>query len=253
MFKYPIAAAMAAQAAASQWKGGEFKTKETFKYGKFRARIQSDNKLGTIASLFLFWDCQNIEERQKGWNEIDVEIVPSITKHPYSTNIIWENKTMDQEYVDPFIPGTDWHIYEIHWTPDYVSWAVDNKIVRKVENTPAVRFLTKEQHLVMDYWIAANGAWADGFNSAGMPWYAKYDWVETYKYTGGNEFELHWRDDFNQFDETRWAKSDGWGSPGGATAYKAEQVYVKDGELYLKLEPNSWKTETETEPEEFLS
>ena len=34
-----------------------------------------------------------------------------------------------------------------------------------------------------------------------MPWYVLYDYVEVYKYdVDRDEFELDWRDDFNQFD-----------------------------------------------------
>ena len=35
---------------------GEIMTHETFRYGKFRASIQGSGQLGTIASLFTFWN-----------------------------------------------------------------------------------------------------------------------------------------------------------------------------------------------------
>ena len=69
------------------------KTKEKFTYGKFVARILCNNKPGTVTSFFTFWD--GPDWSIEGWNEIDVEIVPSITDNPLSTNIISENKVED--------------------------------------------------------------------------------------------------------------------------------------------------------------
>ena len=44
---------------AEAWRSGEVKTRETFKYGKFVARIQGDNKLGTVTSFFTYWNGPN--------------------------------------------------------------------------------------------------------------------------------------------------------------------------------------------------
>ena len=43
-----------------------------------------------------------------------------------------------------------------------------------------------------------------------MPWYCQYDYVEAYVFDPLlNEFNLHWRDDFNAFDSGRWHKASG--------------------------------------------
>lgn len=90
MYKYSVAiAASLFGLAEANWKSGEVKTRETFKYGKFKARIQGDNKLGTVTSFFTYWNGPNWSVQ--GWNEIDIEIVPSVSGNPYSTNIIWQN------------------------------------------------------------------------------------------------------------------------------------------------------------------
>jgi beta-glucanase (GH16 family) len=38
-----------------------------------------------------------------------------------------------------------YHVYEIEWTPDYISWTVDGKLVRKTmaSNSAGVRFTNK--------------------------------------------------------------------------------------------------------------
>ena len=83
-----FASVLALASMASAYKSGEVATYETFTYGRFTARIQGDGKPGTVTSFFTYWHGPNWS--QEGWNEIDVEIVPSIYGNPFSTNIIWQ-------------------------------------------------------------------------------------------------------------------------------------------------------------------
>ena len=92
MFKY-LSAATLLNFTEANWRSGECKTKETFKYGKFVTKMQGANKLGTVTSFFTYWKGPNWTAA--GWNEIDVELVPSKTENPYSTNIIWQWQTQD--------------------------------------------------------------------------------------------------------------------------------------------------------------
>ena len=69
---------------------GEIKTTETFQYGKFITRMKSEDKYGTVASFFTYWIGPNWQVGE--WNEIDVEIVPSMSlsgQSDFSTNIIY--------------------------------------------------------------------------------------------------------------------------------------------------------------------
>jgi len=75
------------------WKSGEVMTHETYKYGKFIAKIKGDDKLGTCTSFFTFWKGDDQERWNRGgWSEIDVELVPSSSWGTYSTNVIWQNQ-----------------------------------------------------------------------------------------------------------------------------------------------------------------
>ena len=52
--------------------------------------MKSPNSYGTCASFFTYWTGPNWEVGE--WNEIDVEIVPSmqaVATSPFSTNIIY--------------------------------------------------------------------------------------------------------------------------------------------------------------------
>jgi hypothetical protein len=83
------------QQGGKEWKSGEVMTYETYKYGKFIAKIKGDDKLGTCTSFFTFWKGDSSERwHMGGWSEIDgVEFVPSDPAGTYSTNIIWQHAT----------------------------------------------------------------------------------------------------------------------------------------------------------------
>ena len=123
----------------------------------------------------------------------------------------------------------------IEWTPDYVAWKVNGRVCRKTEGTQDVHFLTEAQNLFLDFWTPTFAGWGDDFNDTGMPWYTWYDYVqvETYNQWTG-QFELHWRDEFDYFDEDRWFKSNGWGL-GSSTFYK-DNVYTENGALVFKMD-----------------
>ena len=85
-----VALTSLASSTLAKYYSGEVKTKETYQYGKFRTSMQSQNHYGTVASFFTYWDGPNWNVG--GWNEIDVEIVPSVQgwgQSPFSTNIIY--------------------------------------------------------------------------------------------------------------------------------------------------------------------
>lgn len=111
--------------------------------------MKCGNHNGTVASFFTYWNGPGYFEG--GWNEIDVEIVPSVQANhnePFSTNLIYgagSGHTQEQSYKPVSHDWNAFHTYEIQWTPDYVSWAVDGKEVRKTmaKNSAGVRFMNK--------------------------------------------------------------------------------------------------------------
>ena len=89
-----VASALIARSQAYDFVSGEVKTWETFTYGTFETRMKCGNHNGTVASFFTFWDGPNWSDGQ--WNEIDIEIVPSVQsqhKEPFSTNLIFGSGT----------------------------------------------------------------------------------------------------------------------------------------------------------------
>ena len=230
-----------ASAAQANYLSGEVRSQEWFHYGKFVAKMQNPMKMGTVQSFFTY----TAQDWPHGWNEIDVEVVPSVTENPFSMNIIWKDGAQDHNYATGFHPGTDWFTYTVEWTPDYVSWYVNDKLVRKSEGQEDVHFLDMPTQLMMNFWTPCWSPWNDYFDDAEMPWYAKYDFVEVYDYDQDKkEFNLKWRDDFNTFDSKKWYASDNWGFENNSSLFMSSQVYVEDGSLVLKMDYNDGHART---------
>lgn len=242
-----LAAVFTEAALCSQYYSGAIQTKDYYQYGKFKASIKTGNHYGTVASFFTYWDGPNWHESE--WNEIDVEIVPSVQsqgKSPFSTNLIYgdgHSKQEEQKYVDFDHNWDAFHTYEIEWTPDYISWTVDGKQVRRSESSSsrAVRYTNKKQKLEMNFWTPTWNSWGGGRNDSNMPWYVYYDWIEAYSYDhSSKQFHLTWRDDFNgsRFSKpssSRWHISDGATFGSNSSMFVNAHVYLWDGSLCLKM------------------
>ena len=83
-----------------------------------------------------------------GWRSIEHEIVPSMENAPLSVDLSWSdgsNRLQKHDQAQNFFPGTDWHTYEIEWTPEHVSLSVDGQLYQKSEKgEPGVDMQTKE-------------------------------------------------------------------------------------------------------------
>lgn len=124
--KASIFAAAALIGCANCYYSGEIRTREPFRYGKFKTRIKAPDEKGTVTSFFTFWNGQpDLPWSVAEWEEIDIEIVPSKAANPLSSNIIWRNRQMDFEYYPNFDPMDDWHDYEIIWKPNEIIWYLD--------------------------------------------------------------------------------------------------------------------------------
>ena len=49
--------------------------------------MKNPGKMGTVQSFFTY----TAQDWPHGWNEIDIELVPSMQDSPYSMNIIWRD------------------------------------------------------------------------------------------------------------------------------------------------------------------
>ena len=202
--KFAITLVATAGVALADFKSGSVATYEKYTYGKFVSKMKNPNKDGTVASFYTYWDGPGFYPG--GWNEIDMNVVPSVKDTPMSTNVIYgdgHNKIENHKYADRAVADNDWHTYAMEWTPEYISFSVDGRRVRRIEKDDyeSVHFMHKAQSLRMNFWTPTFHAWGADFTDEDMPWYLLFDYVEAYKYNPDtNNFDLDWRDDFNEFD-----------------------------------------------------
>ena len=240
MMKFTASLIAVIGVAEANFRSGSVSTFEKFQYGKFVTRMKTPDRKGTVASFFTYWDGPNFSP--ENWNELDMEIVPSVSENPFSMNIIYgdgHDRVESHDYAHGFNPHDEWHVYEMEWTPHYISWSVDGHEMRHVAlgHDPAVDHLQKAQSLRMNFWTPTFHSWGAGFNPVDMPWYVEYDYVEVYTYDiEHNEFMFHWRDDFNHFDSGKWHKAAGSFENNTSTFYP-NNVYTNQGHLVLKMEP----------------
>lgn len=219
--------------ATANYISGEVRSQEKFMYGKFKIRMAGADKMGTVTSFFTYV-CQDYPH---GWNELDIELVPSMSTNPFSMNIIWKDGQQDHNYATGFFPKDEFNTYTLEWTPNYVAWYINDHLVRKTEGTEDVHFMTQPTQLMMNFWTPTWSPWNADFSETNLPWEAKYDFIETYTYNAyTNAFDFHWRDDFDTFDSAKWYSSDNWGFEGNSTLFIKDQVSVKDGNLVLTLD-----------------
>ena len=238
--KFILSLLSVAGVAHANWKSGSVSSYEKFTYGKFVARMKAPDRKGTVSSFFTYWDGPNFYPG--GWNELDIEVIPSVDTNPMGTRVIFgdgHNKLEDHDYARNFTPHDDWHTYEMEWTPDYISFSVDGHEVRHLPATSveAVNYLNKAQSIRMNFWTPTFHSWASGFDPIDMPWYLLFDYIEVYTYDELlHQFDFHWRDDFDAFDSGRWHKASG-GFEANSSVFYPSQVYTSGGNLVLKMEP----------------
>ena len=225
---------LTSQVQSKQYKGAEYRTKDSFLYGRFETSYKSFEKDGALASFFTYHDGGG------EWNEIDIEIMGRYNNE-VQFNAITPGQTnhVRAEYVN-FNPSADFHTYAFEWTPDYVAWFIDGNEVYR-QTGAHVLTLTEPQKIMMNVWAPAYINWAGSINDVTLPAFAYYDWVKYYAYTPdsgnygtNNNFSLKWTDDFESWDQSRWDKaSHTW--DGNNSDLIHDNAVFNDGKLILCL------------------
>lgn len=221
------------------YKGAEYRTKASFLYGRFEARFKPANREGVVSSFFTYAEISNLSE----WNEIDYEFLGRYENH-VQVNVISPNQINHENnrYLD-FNPYADFHTYAFEWTPDYIAWFVDGIEISR-QTGSHIQQINRAQKIMMNIWPPAYEGWVGVLDPSGLPARSYYDWVSYSTYTpgsgstgSGNNFTPSWNDDFNTFDQNRWAKaSHTW--QGNNSDFILENAVITDGMLILCLTDN---------------
>jgi hypothetical protein len=237
------------------YRGAEYRTIGTMKYGRFEVRMRSAQVSGMLSSFFTYYDPAN------PWNEIDIESMGRYSGEiQFNTIVPTQGDNHVQRQPLWFNPHAAFHVYAIEWTPDYVAWKADGVEVYR-QTGSHIGQLIEPQKLMMNVWQPSDVNWAGTFNPAKLPVYAYYDWVKYYAYTPGvgDNFTLQWMDEFNTFDPTRWQKATHtW--DGNNCQFVQENAVLNGGYLILCITDSAHSgysggqvEDTDTEPPHLIS
>ena len=199
---------------AKLYRGAEYRTIQSYLYGRYEVRMQSAAGHGVVSSFFTYRDyhAEGLSGTQH-WNEIDLEWMGKLN-NKVSTNVIIQNEWGDASEVFLTVnPHLDFTTYAIEWTPQAIRWYQGDRLIRTVSGERADS-VYHPQKLMMNIWQPSNTTWAGSFNPDILPVYAFYDWASYAAYDPGNgsvgtdnDFTPVWVDDFDSWDMTRWQKA----------------------------------------------
>jgi beta-glucanase (GH16 family) len=219
---------------AKDFKGAEYRTKQSYTYGRFEANYKSPYREGVLASFFTYHD------GGISWNEIDIEIMGRYDNDvQFNTITPGQTNHVRHQFVD-FNPHLDFHTYAFEWTPDYVAWFIDGEEVYR-QTGAHISTLNLPQKIMMNIWNPVYENWAGKWNPDILPSFAYYDWVSYYSYTPGagsygtgNNFTHQWTDNFDSWDQSRWDKATHTFG-GNNCDFIRENAVFNDGKLILCL------------------
>lgn len=218
------------------YKGAEYRTKESYIYGRFEARYKPPRGDGIISSFLTYHEITSSNE----WNEIDFEILGRYDHDVQVTSIGPGQKCRNShQYVD-FNAHEDFHAYAFEWTPDYIAWFIDGDEVYRQTQDHIIEF-KYDQKIMMNLWISNWEPWVGHFDERVLPLFAYYDWISYASYTPGsgntgtdNNFSFQWKDDLDYWDQNRWEKATHTFG-GNLVDFTPENIVFKDGVMILCL------------------
>ena len=216
-------------------RGAELRTRERVLYGKFEARYKPAQGEGLVSSFFVY----NDDTPNTPWVEVDIELLGRFPRVVDMNTIT--NTSHLRTHFNPFNTHLDFFEYGFEWTPDYVAWFINGEEVYR-QTADHVADLNHSAKIMMNIWNPVFDDWVGIWDEGVLPRFAYYDWVRYASYTPGsgntgtsNDFTHQWQDDFNEFDTTRWEKSDNHTWNGNQSIFIKENAVFEDGHLILCL------------------
>lgn len=216
-------------------RGAELRTLEPVLYGKFEARYKPAQGEGLVSSFFVY----NDDTPNTPWVELDIELLGRFPRVVDMNTIT--NTSHLRTHFNPFNTHLDFFEYGFEWTPGYVAWFINGEEVYR-QTADHVADLNHSAKIMMNIWNPVFDDWVGIWDERILPRFAHYDWVRYASYTPGsgdtgtsNDFTHQWQDDFNEFDTTRWEKSDNHTWNGNQSIFIKENAVFEDGHLILCL------------------
>jgi len=183
-----ISLTSAPSGAAKPYLGVEMRSVKTLTYGKVSARMRFAKGSGVVSGLVLFYtpypNCD--------WNEIDIEHLGKsstssqlnamvYTGTPDPTCVASVTPTQDPAIVElGFDAESDFHLYDIEWTPAGVKYFADGALLRTW--TQNIARLKLPETILLTIWASSSPDWAGALTSTSAPTSAELDWIKVYDY-----------------------------------------------------------------------
>lgn len=156
------------------YSSGEYRTNNTFTYGKFETNMKAAKANGIVSSFFLYTGSP--------WDEIDVEILGKNTTQ-VQFNFFVNGVGGHEKVINlGFDASAGFHKYMIEYGNGYINWYVDGVWKWGVNNTGlniayGAAMPSHPMQIMANLWngIGVN-SWLNAF-SYSAPLYAKYDYI----------------------------------------------------------------------------
>jgi beta-glucanase (GH16 family) len=174
--------------AQKPYSAAEVRTRDTFLYGRFRARARFAAGTGVVSSFWGFYDRFANENGVPQDNQIVIEggVSRATNAHDlrYFVNVGGDASRSDSQAAG-YDPSSSFHVIGFDWTPREVRFLVDDE-TRLVVSDESVRGLTQYQKLVMSAYPSSAG-WLGDPDPGRLPVTAEFDWVEISSYNARPE------------------------------------------------------------------
>jgi len=144
------------QGGTKPYAGGEYRSKDTYRYGLYQANMKPAKNTGIVTSFFTYTGPSD----NNPWDEIDIEFLGKDT-------------TKVQFNYLGFDASTSFHTYAFNWQANYIAWLVDGKeVYRASSNIPS-----HAGKIMLNLWPGTGvDSWLGTYNGA-TPIKAYYDWI----------------------------------------------------------------------------
>lgn len=242
-----LLAVVAAPATAGAVASAELYQNQTYRYGRFDARIRYAAGDGVISSFFL-WKVGS-EASGAYWNELDWEKLGANCQ--MQTNTLYGNpqKSGEQKRSMPVDMCDAYHDYRFEWTPTYIAWFIDSQEIRRETGAVATAFADNTpdgMRMHFNVW-PGNANFGGNFNASILPVRQYISWVQYSSFQNGS-FKVEWREEFDGAGvPSGWATGT-WASPLNLSTHDSRNVTFKDGIAVLSLTADNATGFTGTPP-----
>ncbi|HWA73491.1 MAG TPA: family 16 glycosylhydrolase [Polyangiaceae bacterium] len=236
-----------APATAGAVASAELYHSQSYRYGRFEARIRFAAGDGVISSFFL-WKVGS-EVSGAYWNELDFEKLGADCR--MQTNTLYGNPMKSGEQVGtmPADMCTAYHDYGFEWTPTYIAWFIDAQEIRRETGAVAAAFAdnaSEGMRMHFNVW-PGNANFGGNFNPSILPVRQFISWVQYSSYQNGT-FKLEWRQDFDGAGVPSGWATGSWASPLNLSTHQPQNVTFSNGIAVLSLTADNATGFTGTPP-----